>query len=72
LVSLFFEIQTMTVRQPSARNLRRWVRKNPTVKVGPRVFVIFIILAVLLGAIAISVNLKVEKRESAPVSHQNL
>ena len=59
----------MEVRQPSMRNLKKAARKKSQVKVGPRVFIIFIIVAIVLGAISISLNLNLEKQESMELSH---
>jgi uncharacterized alpha/beta hydrolase family protein len=53
----------MDVRQPSMRNLKKADRKKSQVKVGPRFFIIVAILAIVLGAIAISLNLNLEKQE---------
>jgi hypothetical protein len=53
----------MKAQGPSARLMRRRVRQKVRTKVGPRVFIVFIVTAVALGAIAISMNLTLEDWE---------
>jgi len=55
----------MRVRSISARTKRRRTGKIPRARIGPRVFVFLIVSAITLGAIAISLNLRLEDRETA-------
>jgi hypothetical protein len=48
-----------------SRLSRRRDRKKVPAKIGPRIFVFLIVSSVLLGAVAISMNLKLEEREKA-------
>ncbi len=47
------------------RVLPRKKRKNGRTKVGPRAIVVFVVFVVVIGAIAISTNAKIEERESS-------
>jgi hypothetical protein len=51
----------MKIRQPGTT--RRAKSEKTSTKVGPRIFVFFVIVAIVTGAIAISLNAKIEKQE---------
>ena len=50
---------------PQSGAVRRAKSEKASTKIGPRVFVFFVIVAIVTGAIAISLNAKIEKQESA-------
>jgi hypothetical protein len=50
----------MKRQRPNLRMLRRKEGKRPHTKVGLRVFIFFVAAALLLGGIAISMNLRLE------------
>jgi hypothetical protein len=58
----------MKAEQPTFRLIRRGGRKKSRVKIGWRVFAIYIIAVLATGAVAISLNLKVQDWEKTHTS----
>ena len=52
----------MTIKRPNIAIIRRIGRRRSRVRIGPRVFVFFAALALVIAAIAISLNFRIEER----------